>query len=570
MLQKIKKYDYVIISALLAALVFVLIYGTAVLDVTNDGWILANYDEWDNVQHYTGWTNYRNSPWQFPLGNTIYMAYPVGGNIAYADTMPLVSVFFKIFSPILPHTFQYAGIMMLVFFVLQGISAALIIKLLTDNKVYSVVSSLFFDISPVFLERGFRHTSLAAHFIVLFSIYFYFKYRRMMKSNTADCKMPWVAMIILNCLAIGITPYFLPMVMIFVLLLSLELLKSGFTAKKAAVSTAFFAVNIIAALLTGVVLGTLGQGVNVSRRGYGYYSMNLNAVINPSSTGGYKWSQFLQPRGNLYGQYDGFNYLGFGVILFVVFAAAAGAVYLCRNRKLNKASGWFKRNALLIFACVFLTAFAVSHIIVFDYFQIVEIPLPEFILNACKIFRASSRIFYPVYYLIFIFAITASYRVLCKNSKAALVVMLAFLMLQAYDLKGVLQEKHDKMQAFKSYGYQGPKELLELEEYELLISDYRDRYLLYISGYNNLIANAHDFNSGKYEESDLFGKIEIQRMEAEGINADYVYSTDKQERFESWQAMYGDIADFYIWHQEPCGNYSHYWVNDMYFMVPVK
>lgn len=178
MVKILKKYDYVIISAAIAALVFILIYGTAVLDVTNDGWILANYDEWDNVQHYTGWLAYRDSQWQFPLGNAINMAYPNGGNIAYADTMPIVSVFFKLLSPILPHTFQYAGIMMFAFFMLQGAASSLVINLFTENKLYSVAASLFFDISPIFLERGFRHTSLAAHFIVLFAIYYYFKYRK--------------------------------------------------------------------------------------------------------------------------------------------------------------------------------------------------------------------------------------------------------------------------------------------------------------------------------------------------------------------------------------------------------
>lgn len=426
MVKILKKYDYVIISAAIAALVFILIYGTAVLDVTNDGWILANYDEWDNVQHYTGWLAYRDSQWQFPLGNAINMAYPNGGNIAYADTMPIVSVFFKLLSPILPHTFQYAGIMMFAFFMLQGAASSLVINLFTENKLYSVAASLFFDISPIFLERGFRHTSLAAHFIVLFAIYYYFKYRKIFSADHNNTKLPWAAMIILNCIAVGITPYFLPMVMIFVLVLSLDFVKSSITIKKAALAFGFFAVNCIAAIAMGVVLGTLGQGVNVSRRGYGYYSMNLNAVINPSSTGGYTWSQILKPRGNLYGQYDGFNYLGFGIIAFVAFSVVVGTVYVLKNAKVKSVLKWIGENIFLIAACLFLTAFSISHIVCFDTYQLVEIPLPEVLLEACKIFRASSRIFYPVYYLIFTFAVVSSYNIMKKNKKAAIAVMFIF------------------------------------------------------------------------------------------------------------------------------------------------
>lgn len=65
------------------------------------------YDEWDIQQRYTGWINYRNSSWQFPLGQADSMGYPLpkGINITFMDSMPGVLILFKALSPFLPATF---------------------------------------------------------------------------------------------------------------------------------------------------------------------------------------------------------------------------------------------------------------------------------------------------------------------------------------------------------------------------------------------------------------------------------------------------------------------------------
>ena len=57
------------------------------------------------------------------------------------------------------------------------------------------------------------------------------------------------------------------------------------------------------------------------RYGYGEISMNLNALINPSSPRGiYTWSRLLPQQPQATGQYDGFNYLGLGVLILVAVA----------------------------------------------------------------------------------------------------------------------------------------------------------------------------------------------------------------------------------------------------------
>lgn len=53
-----------ILSGLIGAIVFILIYGIEVLSVTNDAW-LCNSE--DLTQHYLGWVFFRDSNWNFPI-----------------------------------------------------------------------------------------------------------------------------------------------------------------------------------------------------------------------------------------------------------------------------------------------------------------------------------------------------------------------------------------------------------------------------------------------------------------------------------------------------------------------
>ena len=95
-----------ILSGLIGAIVFILIYGVKVLDVTRTEWL---YRGGDLQQHYYGWEFFRKSEWTFPIGNFNTLSYPNYASIIFTDSIPLFAVIFKIFSGILPQTFQYFG-----------------------------------------------------------------------------------------------------------------------------------------------------------------------------------------------------------------------------------------------------------------------------------------------------------------------------------------------------------------------------------------------------------------------------------------------------------------------------
>lgn len=105
------------LSAMIGIVAFVAIYGLHVLNPVYDDWLLG---QGDLTQHYLGWCFYRCSDWFFPVGLTDNLAYPSFTSVIFTDSIPVLAVFFKLLSPILPETFQYFGWWGIVSFALHG------------------------------------------------------------------------------------------------------------------------------------------------------------------------------------------------------------------------------------------------------------------------------------------------------------------------------------------------------------------------------------------------------------------------------------------------------------------
>lgn len=310
-LKKPRPWQFTMICAALGALSFFALYGVRTLDVSNEVWLWAAVPEGDAVQNYAGWMAYRHSPWSFPLAYTNGVCWPDGTLITYMDSNPLFSSVLKLFSPLLPQTFVVFGWFTLACFMLQGVAAGFLGRLFAPRAWQAYLVALLFCFSPILMERSFRHIQLAAQFLVLFSLYYYIKMRR-----DGYTKLYW-QFFVLNILAVGIFPYFLPM--IFAILFTGLVERALFTRqwRKPAL---FLLGNIAVTLAAGYAIGTVGWENSVySRGGYGYFSMNLNALFNPSSLGDYRWSLLLGVHPQRAGQYDGFNYLGLGMLVFLAF-----------------------------------------------------------------------------------------------------------------------------------------------------------------------------------------------------------------------------------------------------------
>ena len=466
-------------SVLIGSFFFLLIYGTTPLHVSNDSWIMAAIDEDDIVQHYAGWLMYRNSDWTFPLGMIPDMARGTGTSISYTDSIPLAAILFKIIFRITGYSgaFQYFGLFTLLCFILQCYGAGLLIKRKTKNLFVIALGMALFVTAPPLLDRSLRHTALGAQFLVLFAIHEYFRIRDRGYENFA-----WKFML-LGCLSVGIHPYFLPMVMIFSFLTMVE----GIVKAKNVIKHAGqFAAACATSLALAWALGVFESSGDFERSGFGYYSMNILAAINPNGGVDYHWSKLLPAIPIVKGNYEGFNYLGAGVILLWAAVLACLAVQkiagsgsmsgraknvdIAENVRMSgstktadsaeneltfseqsipvspaSANGLLRNNLGYILAMAFMTLFSLSNIVTFADKILFTVPLPEWFTNLCGIYQTSGRMFYPVFYSIYILGIYMLCR-LFKNKKALCIgALLVITALQLFDLSDVFAKKHSDM-----------------------------------------------------------------------------------------------------------------------------
>ena len=406
-------------GALLGAVLFFLVFGLSALNPCNDSFCLGGYIEKDIQQHYAGWLFYRQSTPGWPLGIAQGINAPDGVSVAYTDSIPLFAVLFRGFEAVLPATFQYFGLFTLLCYALQGGFGALLCGLFVNDYARPLCGAALFAASPVLLERAFRHTSLGAQFFVVAALYYYFRARR-------ENRYAWPGLFLLNILAIGVHPYFLPMTYAVTLAMLLDhILRS----RRWQGPVLYLAADLAGTVLLGWSLGLFyGNATSGGQSLYGYFGMNLNALWNPAGVNGVDYSLFLPMQNQVGGNYDGFAYLGLGVLL--AFPAAVRVIF-----------PRLRRHLPLCAVCAVLTLFAVSHVVTANGVTLCTLPLPASLIHLFSVFRSGGRLFWPVYYLLMLAAFVG----LCRLPGCGFAVCLA-LLVQLADLSPAFLQRQQAMQ----------------------------------------------------------------------------------------------------------------------------
>lgn len=418
-----------IVAGSLGALIFVLFYGVTTIDPTNTSWISSG--GLDMSQQYIGWLFYRQSDWTFPIGIINDLAYPYGLGVTYMDSIPLLAIPSKLVSSLLPTTFQYFGLWGLLCYILQGGLSALIVKHLTKDSIVAVCVSLIFILSPVMLDRMFVHTSLAGHWIILAGILCLLTDSR---ATARQFIFRWTVIMSLSAL---VHPYFVPM-SLFLLLLSAVLTQRT--------SLPQMAIRLVTPVMVMVVLfwlvGGLSVGADVSDGGLGAFTHNLNSIFNPSG-----FSAFLPTLPSSPGGYEGFAYLGLGVLAVSLFSGYIIVTKINKAKTKKYFSNIPRRHiaaALLVGGLLFASVGPIVHV---GAHQLV-LPIPPIIEKGWSVFRANGRLFWPLYYLLAVAVIVIAYRYL--NRKTTYTVLVAFfaaiLVMQSVDILGSdrAKSKHER------------------------------------------------------------------------------------------------------------------------------
>jgi hypothetical protein len=387
----------VTIGGLLGATAFYLIVGARVLEPEYINWLLWG----DPFTHFLGWHFFRREAWHFPIGLLYSYGMEMGSAIVYTDSIPLLAFFFKLLNPWLPPTFQYTGLWILLCAVLQGVFAYLLLSRVIPGVFGPILGSCFFLLSPVLWGRAVIQPALMAHWLILAALCLYVARRRRWS------RWAWVSLVLL---ATWVHAYL--SVMILGLWLA-DLAKRVWIER--CLTTRNLGIEITATGLLLLVAAWLAgyfsvPAVSVSGGGFGFFSMNLLAPIDA-----YHASRLLGhiPLA-IDGQYEGYNYLGLGMILLLVLACYE----LVRNRP-----SWatLKPYTPLLSACLLFSSVAVSNVVTLGPFVLFTIPLPESLQKVLDVFRSSGRLFWPTYYAL-MFVVMA---VLARDGKTTLIPLLA-------------------------------------------------------------------------------------------------------------------------------------------------
>ncbi len=409
-------------------------YGLRLLLPQNISWIMTYLTDWGT--HYLGWYFFRNEDWHFPLGHIANYFYPVGTNVGYTDSIPLLAIFFKLLSPVLPEDFQYFGMWLLLCHLLAAYFTLRVCKLLNVGTLYSFVAAVLVTTNPVLFFRGI-HPALCAHWLLIACVYVYLL-------NPASVGVARILgyQAILLVLSALITPYLCVMVLGCIFFTALKL---SFFDKVLPVKHFFGYVGLMVFGLLAVWYAsgmiTFGKKEDLASAGqYGFHGLDLNALYN-----GNGYSALLSQPGLVRGYHEGYMYLGVGVLV-LLFAALAYLVYQRATAGSQQGTGqlraYFNNVHLgpLATLAVLYTLFAVTHIVSLNQAVLFQVPVPGPLLQLGNVFRASARFFWLPYYLLFLFAVVIIAKSRLKPAfKASLVV--AALLVQLYDVRPMLTDR---------------------------------------------------------------------------------------------------------------------------------
>lgn len=371
---------------IIALFTFELIVGYERLIPTNIAWLTRT--GWtDGWGAYLGWETYRYSPLKIPIGSNIAYGMDMGNSLVYTDSIPLLAIPLKFFSPLLPVPFQYFGFWLLICFCFQAlISWQLFIKY-TNDKLKLTCVTLILIFSPILLQRINVHMSQVGHFLFLWALY-------LITQPKSKQSFRWLFLITISAL---VHPYFF--VMNFSLFIADELYRRNLAKLNYHAVIKNITLN---GLLSVPILWLSGYFVSFEGATNPFqndlFKMDL---IQPFNFTG--WSLLLAKKFPYQqGNFEGFNYFGPG-ILFLASICLISAIY---KRHFKQIRMKFNRTYLPIMIVLLLfTLFAVTYKVTLARIELFEVPLPGELKDLLSSFRASGRFFAPVYYFISFFVL---------------------------------------------------------------------------------------------------------------------------------------------------------------------
>lgn len=359
---------------------------------TSDFWIyprgLITNSQNDMAQVLTGQLFLQHGSWAWPLLHAPNLGFPTGTNIFWIDAVPIVGLCAKLLTGVVHGPVNLLGIDLFACLVLPGLAMTCVAWVaLRRHLLAAVTVSAIADAAPVLLYR-WGHIPLMAQFLLIFALGLYLLSLHRPRDRCVG--FAWLGLLAVTLLT---NFYLFAMVGACWAAALLQRRLNG------AVSTVRMAVEALVVMLLviglmvamGIVIGgsraiSLSQ---ISAQGYGWASTNLGSLFIPQMSGAVPG--MARNRIGMIPQYEGFGYLGAGVLLLLL-AGLPGVA--CRMRTAPR------HHAVLLAVLSGSFLFALSNRVYLGSHLLFTVPLPASVQALFGLFRSSGRfVWLPAYAL---------------------------------------------------------------------------------------------------------------------------------------------------------------------------
>ena len=352
----------------------------------------------DAAMNVMGQRYFTKDSWRWPPLLVKTLGTPEGTNVGFTDGIPLIELVVKLFRHFLPPDFHSLYLWLAICWVAQPMAAVFALRIAVERRLLPNLAVALIAVSMPTLLFRFVHVALCSHFFILIALGLYFRITRSARFGTvigADALM--LAALLVN-------PYIMYMVIAVLAAAPLSLL---IRHDRAWISVAAGILGGVA--ITGMVALALGYGHAIPLSGYGHFSMNLLSPLYPTHSFS---GELMDATG---GQYEGFQYLGVGLILLLLVAD------FCLS--LPERLTLLRRHGGLVVACAVLTLLALSTKMYAGHRLLLDLPNPSWLLEL----RSTGRLFWPVAYTLVIIGAVIVCRKLSPRWAAAVLLVFASL-----------------------------------------------------------------------------------------------------------------------------------------------
>lgn len=403
----------------LAALVlFHLVFGLPLLAAGHPYWLEPRGDMASMMAgHYA----VIDHPWTFPLAMTTALrgaATPV--SIVYCDSLPWLTVLLKALG--LGRVLNVLALFMLISYVAQPLAMAALLRASgVTRRSTLLLGGLLALFYPAWFVRQFGHIALAGQWMLILSLAW--------SVQVSRAGLTWrrtIEIALLGLFAVGTHPYHMPPI---TACLGAGLLSEWLQRRPApwrrigATLAAYGAASAFAAW----VLGYGGVGQSGGGGALGVYSMNVLGPVLPqaSALAGQTWNgvwftHTLDANGAQ--TFEGYAYLGAGVLLIAVLVAGRAVARLARGER--PAPEVWLRFGPLAAAMVVLTLYAIGPKPYIGMHLLFDLPRPTGkVGEIIGLFRAHGRFFWMVGYAVLALAVVQVDKLKTASLRVGLLVL---------------------------------------------------------------------------------------------------------------------------------------------------